>query len=114
MDWLREQSGEPEAVAVDALRYYLIRDISFTSDSEFTYETLLKRTTTTSRTTRQPAQPHAETWSSNIWAAWFRTAQLNAPPAALCRPWRSKSPPKSSAPWTPSIPAALVAIWKAG
>jgi methionyl-tRNA synthetase len=40
---LAAQSGAEEAVCVDALRYYLIRDISFTSDAEFSLVTLVSR-----------------------------------------------------------------------
>jgi methionyl-tRNA synthetase len=37
------RSGASESAAVDALRFYLIHDISFTSDSEFTYDNLETR-----------------------------------------------------------------------
>ena len=38
---LVERSGAASDVAVDALRYYLIRDISFSSDSEFSLDNLV-------------------------------------------------------------------------
>ena len=41
--WLQEKSGASEAVCVDALRYYLLRDISFTSDAEFALDNLVAR-----------------------------------------------------------------------
>jgi len=39
---LIERSGASEGAAIDALRYYLVRDISFTSDSEFSLEGFLR------------------------------------------------------------------------
>jgi methionyl-tRNA synthetase len=36
---LIERSGAREDVAIDALRFYLLRDISFTGDAEFSYDT---------------------------------------------------------------------------
>lgn len=39
---LVERSGAAEGAAVDALRYYLVRDISYTSDSEFSLEAFLR------------------------------------------------------------------------
>jgi methionyl-tRNA synthetase len=36
-------TGAPQEIAVDALRYYLIRDISFTGDAEFSLENLIAR-----------------------------------------------------------------------
>ena len=36
-------SGAQEALAVDSLRYYLLRDISFTGDSEFSYTNFTAR-----------------------------------------------------------------------
>ena len=41
--YLRERSGASEVVCVDALRYYLTRDIAFASDSEFSLEKLVSR-----------------------------------------------------------------------
>ena len=40
---LEERSGAAHDVAVDALRYYLIRDISFTGDAEFSVGNLIER-----------------------------------------------------------------------
>lgn len=40
---LHQRSGAPEALCKDALRYYLLRDIRFTDDSEFSTEMLLSR-----------------------------------------------------------------------
>ena len=37
------RSGADEAVAKDALRYYLLRDISFTSDAEFSLDNLIEK-----------------------------------------------------------------------
>jgi len=39
---LIERTGVTEGAAIDALRYYLVRDISFTSDSEFSLEGFLR------------------------------------------------------------------------
>jgi methionyl-tRNA synthetase len=39
---LIDRSGATEGAAIDALRYYLVRDISFTSDSEFSLEGFLR------------------------------------------------------------------------
>jgi methionyl-tRNA synthetase len=41
--WIVNASGAKEEIAVDALRYYLLRDISFTGDVEFSYENLTIR-----------------------------------------------------------------------
>jgi methionyl-tRNA synthetase len=41
--YLEERSGASQAVCVDALRYYLVRDIAFSSDAEFSIEMLVKR-----------------------------------------------------------------------
>lgn len=41
--YIQERSGAPEGVCVDALRYYLARDIQFTADSEFSYDMLVTR-----------------------------------------------------------------------
>ncbi len=38
-----EKSGADEEVAKDALRYYLLRDISFTSDAEFSVDNLVEK-----------------------------------------------------------------------
>ena len=38
-----ERSGADEEVAKDALRYYLLRDISFTSDAEFSVDNLVEK-----------------------------------------------------------------------
>ena len=43
VDFLVEQSGAVPEVAKDALRYYLLRDISFTGDSEFSLDSLTIR-----------------------------------------------------------------------
>lgn len=40
---LRERSGAPERICVDALRYYLLRDIQFSADAEFSEEILVAR-----------------------------------------------------------------------
>jgi methionyl-tRNA synthetase len=40
---LEERSGAPQNICVDALRYYLLRDISFTGDAEFSTDSLLRR-----------------------------------------------------------------------
>ena len=40
---LGEQSGASEAICVDALRYYLARDIAFASDAEFSIPMLISR-----------------------------------------------------------------------
>ncbi|MBC8102838.1 MAG: methionine--tRNA ligase [Cytophagales bacterium] len=40
---LQERSGAPEAICVDALRYYLCRDIQLQSDAEFSVEMLITR-----------------------------------------------------------------------
>lgn len=40
---VRDLSGARHEIGVDALRYYLIRDISFTGDAEFSYDTLVSR-----------------------------------------------------------------------
>jgi methionyl-tRNA synthetase len=40
---LISRSGASHHAAVDALRYYLIRDISFTGDSEFSYDNWIER-----------------------------------------------------------------------
>lgn len=40
---LVERSGAALGVAIDALRYYLIRDISFTGDAEFSFDSLVGR-----------------------------------------------------------------------
>jgi len=42
-DWVIKASGASEAIAIDAVRYYLLRDISFTGDVEFSYENLTAR-----------------------------------------------------------------------
>jgi methionyl-tRNA synthetase len=41
--FLRETVEVDEQVAIDSLRYYLLRDISFTSDSEFAYSNWISR-----------------------------------------------------------------------
>lgn len=41
--FLQEASGAPQAVCVDALRYYLLRDIRFTDDADFSREMLVTR-----------------------------------------------------------------------
>ena len=43
VDHIVSRSGATADAAVDALRFYLIHDISFTSDSEFTYDNLEQR-----------------------------------------------------------------------
>ena len=43
VDHIIARSGATEAAAIDALRFYLVHDISFTSDSEFTYDNLEQR-----------------------------------------------------------------------
>ena len=40
---LQERSGASESICVDALRYYLARDIAFSSDAEFSIDMLVKR-----------------------------------------------------------------------
>ena len=40
---LVERSGADEEVAKDALRYYLLRDISFTSDAEYSFDNLVEK-----------------------------------------------------------------------
>lgn len=40
---LQERSGAPEPICVDALRYYLLRDIQFASDTEFSPDILVGR-----------------------------------------------------------------------
>ncbi|GAB4468864.1 MAG: methionine--tRNA ligase [Armatimonadaceae bacterium] len=40
---LQEWSGAPEAICVDALRYYLLRDIRYTDDAEFSLSILATR-----------------------------------------------------------------------
>ncbi len=40
---LQEQSGAPQEICVDALRYYLLRDIHFSADAEFNVSILLGR-----------------------------------------------------------------------
>lgn len=39
--FLQEKSGAPQEICVDALRYYLLRDIRFTDDAEFSVNTLV-------------------------------------------------------------------------
>lgn len=41
--WVVEKSGADEEVAKDALRYYLLRDISFTSDADFSLDNLVEK-----------------------------------------------------------------------
>jgi methionyl-tRNA synthetase len=41
--YLQEQSGATREICVDALRYYLIRDIRFTDDAEYSREMLVTR-----------------------------------------------------------------------
>lgn len=41
--FLQEKSGAPEAICVDALRYYLLRDIRYTDDAEFSLNMLVTR-----------------------------------------------------------------------
>ncbi len=41
--FIQSISGAQEALAVDSLRYYLLRDISFTGDSEFSYTNFTAR-----------------------------------------------------------------------
>ncbi len=43
VDYLVERSGADAEVAKDALRYYLLRDISFTSDAEFSLDNLAEK-----------------------------------------------------------------------
>ncbi len=43
VEFLVERSGAAHAIAVDALRYYLLRDIAFSSDVEMSYENLVTR-----------------------------------------------------------------------
>lgn len=43
VDYLATRSGAAQEAAVDALRYYLMRDISFTSDTEFSYDNWIDR-----------------------------------------------------------------------
>jgi methionyl-tRNA synthetase len=43
IDRIIKYSGAPSDMAVDALRYYLLRDISFTGDAEFGYDQLAVR-----------------------------------------------------------------------
>lgn len=40
---LVERSGASEEIAIDSLRFYLLRDISFTGDAEFSYEAWTER-----------------------------------------------------------------------
>ncbi|HVK05119.1 MAG TPA: methionine--tRNA ligase [Armatimonadaceae bacterium] len=40
---LRELSGADEAICVDALRYYILRDIRWTDDSDYSFEMLVTR-----------------------------------------------------------------------
>jgi methionyl-tRNA synthetase len=40
---IQEWSGAPEEIAIDALRYYLLRDIRFTDDAEFSLSILATR-----------------------------------------------------------------------
>jgi methionyl-tRNA synthetase len=40
---LQERSGAPEAICIDALRYYLCRDIQLQSDAEFSVDMLITR-----------------------------------------------------------------------
>ncbi|BDI30847.1 methionine--tRNA ligase [Capsulimonas corticalis] len=42
VDYLVAASGATQGAAIDALRYYLIRDISFTGDAEFSLSTLVE------------------------------------------------------------------------
>jgi methionyl-tRNA synthetase len=41
--FLEERSGAPREICVDALRYYLLRDIRFTDDAEYSREMLVTR-----------------------------------------------------------------------
>jgi methionyl-tRNA synthetase len=41
--YLEERSGAPREICVDALRYYLLRDIRFTDDAEYSREMLVTR-----------------------------------------------------------------------
>jgi methionyl-tRNA synthetase len=41
--WVVNASGASEEIAIDAVRYYLLRDISFTGDVEFSYDNLTAR-----------------------------------------------------------------------
>jgi methionyl-tRNA synthetase len=43
VNYLQGQSGASEGVCVDALRYYLARDIAYASDAEFSLEMLISR-----------------------------------------------------------------------
>ena len=43
VDRIVEKSGADEEVAKDALRYYLLRDISFTSDADFSLDNLVEK-----------------------------------------------------------------------
>ena len=43
VEFIQGVSGAQEELAVDALRYYLLRDISFTGDSEFSYTNFTAR-----------------------------------------------------------------------
>lgn len=43
VSFLVERSGAAEEIAVDSLRFYLLRDISFTGDAEFSYDALVER-----------------------------------------------------------------------
>ncbi|MGO8673092.1 MAG: methionine--tRNA ligase [Capsulimonadaceae bacterium] len=43
VEYIVSRSGASTEAAIDALRFYLIRDIGFTSDAEFSYETLVTR-----------------------------------------------------------------------
>jgi methionyl-tRNA synthetase len=42
-DWIIKASGARQDIAMDAVRYYLLRDISFTGDVEFSLENLAAR-----------------------------------------------------------------------
>lgn len=43
VEHLVERSGASEEIAIDSLRFYLLRDISFTGDAEFSYEAWTER-----------------------------------------------------------------------
>jgi methionyl-tRNA synthetase len=43
VEFLQQRSGAPQAICVDALRYYLLRDIRFTDDAEFSLDMLITR-----------------------------------------------------------------------
>ena len=43
VEYLVERSGASEEIAKDALRYYLLRDISYTSDAEFSLDNLVEK-----------------------------------------------------------------------